>query len=1013
MTGNGSRPETGERDQRGYAVDGADTGATLEAVAGAAAAGVLVVDGGRVAFANDRAGRYLGREPADLAGSAVESVLPDRAVDAVAAVADGGAERRVDRRGPDGDAGADANAGADRGRGPDAAVGAAEGGVAATVSPADGGRVVVTLTRGERAVPAASDGDATRGASAEDAGDDAPGDDPSADDTARGALDDDTARIELDADGRITAWSGGAEALTGWSAAEAVGADLSLLYPEDADADPAETLARARAEGAVETEGWRLRRDGTDFWARVAVAARRDGDGRVRGFDLRLRDRTDRKRLADERELLATVNHAIAGADGFREGVETTLEAVCARTQWAYGEAWVPSDDGDRLEHLVGHAASERLEPFLAASRGVTFDADEGLPGRVWASEAAEWIPDASAVPESTFHRTGAAEEVGLQAALGVPIETDDGVVAVLTFFLRERRAADEELVEAVTDVAADLGALVARKRAEEELRTFRKAVEHAGHSVYVTDTDGTIEYVNPTFERVTGYSAEEAVGADPSILNSGEHDPDFFADLWETIRDGEVWTGEVRNRRKSGEPYVVNQTIAPIADGSGDIERFVAVNDEITDQKRRERELRSQRNSLRRIKQIIESLRPINRELARADTREAVDRGVCEQLAASEAYLAAWVGEYNTAADEVAPREWAGVDDAFVEGLDPGLGDDGRGGEGAGAADSLYRRAVADGEVQAVRDLTTAPEAGPRRERALAHGFQSQAVIPAVYGESVLGVVTVYSARPDAFDEYERGLLGELGERVGHAINAAENRQLLHTDTVVELEFEVGARDSPAASVAGELGCRLSLNGVAPAAAGSYVAYVAVDGARPEAVAEALADRDGVGGARVVEAHGETGVVEVTGGADPVAALVERGATVREFETTGEAATVRCETAPRSDVEALITAVEAAGEDTVFVAKRTRDRDVRTVELTRSAVAERLTDRQREALALAYHAGYFASPRNSTGEELADVLGIASPTFYRHVREATRKVLELLVEAEDAPLADVTRVEG
>ncbi|QLH81716.1 PAS domain S-box protein [Halosimplex pelagicum] len=982
MTGNGSQSETGETNRGGDAVDGADARATLDAVASATAAGVLVVEDERVSFASASVERHLGREPADLTGESVETVLPDRAVDAVAAVADGGAERTVAWPAPD----ADGNGSADETIGADETTGTTDGGVAATVSPADGGRVVVTLTRGER--------------------------------ERESPPDDGVARVALDADGRIAGWSAGAAALTEWSAAEAVGSDLSLLYPDDAAADPAETLATARTDGATETEGWRLRRDGSDFWATVSVAPRRDADGGVAGFDLRLRDRTDRKRLADERELLATVNHAIADADGFREGVETTLEAVCARTRWAYGEAWVPAADGAALEHLVGHAESERLEPFLRASRDVTFDAGEGLPGRVWASASAEWIPDAAAEPASVFHRTALADEVGLQAALGVPIETDDGVVAVLIFFLRERRAADEELVEAVTDVAADLGALVARKRAEEDLRTFRKAVEQAGHSVYVTDTDGTIEYVNPTFERVTGYGADEAVGADPSILNSGEHDDAFFADLWETIFDGEVWTGEVRNRRKSGKPYVVNQTIAPIVDGSGDIERFVAVNDEITDQKRRERELRSQRNSLRRIKQIIESLRPINRELARADTREAVDRGVCEGLAASEAYLAAWIGDHNAAADEIAPREWAGVDDEFVEGLDPALATDGPGdaaggGDGVGNAgeDDLYRRAVADGEVQAVRDLTTAPSGGPRRERALAHGFQSQAVVPAVYGDSVLGVVTVYSARPDAFDEYERGLLAELGERVGHAINAAENRQLLHTDTVVELEFEVGARDSPTASVAGELGCRLSLDGVAPAAAG-YVAYVAVDGARPEAVAEALAERDDVAGARVVEAHGETGVVEVTGGADPVAALVEHGATVRAFETTGEVATVRCETAPRSDVETLITAVEAAGEDTVFAAKRTRDRDVRTVELTRTAVEERLTDRQREALALAYHAGFFASPRHSTGEELADVLDVASPTFYRHVREGTRKVLELLVDAEDATTPDVTRLE-
>jgi len=949
VTGDGSGPEAGGTDgtdgpdRGGYAVADTDARAALESAAAATATGVLVVDGGTVTFANASAGRYLGRAPTDLAGSAVGTALTDRAAAAVDAVADGGGERTVALTPDESDAAAD--------------------GVAATVSP-DGDRVVVTLTRGER--------------------------------TDHGASGDDTARLALDADGRIAAWSRGVEALTGWSAAEAVGSDLSLLHPDDVDGDPRAALDRARSEGAIETAGWRLRSDGTEFWAAVSVAPRRDADGAVTGFDLRLRDRTDRKRLADERELLATVNHAIADADGFREGVETTLQAVCAHTQWAYSEAWVPAADGEALEHLVGHAADESLTPFLRASRDVTFDAGEGLPGRVWATESAEWIPDASAAPADVFHRAAVADEVGLQAALGVPIRTDDRTVAVLTFFLRERRAADEELVEAVTDVAADLGALVARKRAEEDLRTFRKAVEQAGHSVYVTGTDGSIEYVNPTFERVTGYDAAEAVGSDPAILNSGEHDEDFFADLWATIRDGEVWTGEVVNRRKSGERYVVNQTIAPIVGDDGEIERFVAINDEITDQKRREREVRRQRNSLRRIKQIIESLRPINRELARADTRAAVDRGVCEGLAASEAYLAAWIGDYNAAADEVTPREWAGVDDAFVADLDPG--------RSAETGDDLYGPAIAEGEVQAVRDLTTAPVASPRRERALAHGFQSQAVIPVVYGESVLGVITVYSARPEAFDEYERGLLAELGERVGHAVNAAENRQLLHTDTVVELVFEVGADDSPTASVAGELGCRLSLDGVAPAAEGSYVAYVAVDGARPAAVADALAERDGVVGTRVVEAHGETGVVEMTGGADPVAALVERGATVCEFETTGEVATIRCEIAPRSDVEALITAVEAAGEDTVFAAKRTRDRDVRTIELTRTAVEERLTDRQREALALACHAGYFASPRNSTGEELADVLGISSPTFYRHVREGTRKVLELLVDDEDAP---------
>lgn len=518
-------------------------------------------------------------------------------------------------------------------------------------------------------------------------------------------------------------------------------------------------------------------------------------------------------------------------------------------------------------------------------------------------------------------------------------------------------------------------------------LRTFREAVDQAGHSIYVTDVYGTIQYVNPTFERTTGYSAEEAIGRNPAILNSGEHDDAFFEELWQTILDGEVWTGEVVNERKSGEQYVVNQTIAPIIDDSGAIDRFVAINDEITEQKRRERTLREQRNSLERIKQIIDSLRPINRDLARAGTREDIDRLVCERLAASEAYLFAWIGEYNAATDALTAREWAGVEADFVRDRDVDSFDGG----------GSFVRAVTERAVRAVQDVPTEPVDAHQRDRALTYGFQSQAAVPVVYGDTVLGVIGVYSARPDAFDEYERGLLRELGERVGHAINAAENKQLLHTDTVVELEFEVGRSASPVATVAADHECRLSLNDVTPGSGTDQVSYLEVDGAQPSTVVEAFAGCAAVSRARVVKARGETGVVELTGRLGPVATLVEHGATVRSCEATPEGATLRAETTPGSDVEPVIEDVQAH-EGAVFVAKRTRDRDVRTLALTETAVEEALTDRQREAIALAYHAGYFASPRDSTGEELAEALGVSSPTFYSHVREGVRKILGLVV---------------
>ncbi|WP_206335606.1 PAS domain S-box protein [Natronolimnobius sp. AArcel1] len=130
------------------------------------------------------------------------------------------------------------------------------------------------------------------------------------------------------------------------------------------------------------------------------------------------------------------------------------------------------------------------------------------------------------------------------------------------------------------------------RKFREQELASFRQAVEHAGHSIYSTDTDGEIRYVNPAFESITGYTTEEAIGQTPNILKSGEHDREFYQDLWSTILAGEVWQRELINEHKDGHTYAINQTIAPITDETGDIVRFVAVNADISEQRRRERQL-------------------------------------------------------------------------------------------------------------------------------------------------------------------------------------------------------------------------------------------------------------------------------------------------------------------------------------------------------------------------------------------------------------------------------------
>ncbi|ELZ22976.1 signal-transducing histidine kinase/response regulator [Natrinema limicola JCM 13563] len=126
----------------------------------------------------------------------------------------------------------------------------------------------------------------------------------------------------------------------------------------------------------------------------------------------------------------------------------------------------------------------------------------------------------------------------------------------------------------------------------EAEARKFKKAADYSGHAVLITDRDGTIQYVNSAWEAITGYSAAEARGRNPRLLNSGEHDEAFYDELWSTILAGNIWEGEIVNERRDGDRYVIHQTIAPIFDEDGTIQSFVAIHDDITDQKVYQRQL-------------------------------------------------------------------------------------------------------------------------------------------------------------------------------------------------------------------------------------------------------------------------------------------------------------------------------------------------------------------------------------------------------------------------------------
>ena len=140
------------------------------------------------------------------------------------------------------------------------------------------------------------------------------------------------------------------------------------------------------------------------------------------------------------------------------------------------------------------------------------------------------------------------------------------------------------------------------RERAQDEMRTLLRAVEQSPASIVITDLGGRIEYVNPRFTLVTGYSLEEALGQNPRILKSDLTPPETHAEMWSTLQAGQEWRGEFINRKKDGSLYYEAAIISPIKDAEGITTHYLAVKEDITQRKRMEEELRTSEGRFRAL---------------------------------------------------------------------------------------------------------------------------------------------------------------------------------------------------------------------------------------------------------------------------------------------------------------------------------------------------------------------------------------------------------------------------
>jgi PAS domain S-box-containing protein len=882
----------------------------------------------------------------------------------------------------------------------------------------------------------------------------------------------------LDSQGRTRTWNSGAERIKGYRREEILGEHVSTFYTDEdrAAGVPEANLRAAESEGVVEDEGWRVRADGSTFWAHVTITAIRDDDGSMQGYAQVTRDLTGRRERAREidreRNLLNRIletspigiailnpDRRIVRANGRAEHLLGLTRSEIEGRTYDEPEWNIWNEDGDPVDatdHPVTHVL-ETGEPVLGFTHGITLS--DGTE-RWLSSNAAPVFDDAGeiervvvALEDITQLKEQARrlerQRDDLKAELDdVFARVRDGVIGLdteLRFTYVNERAADLLERSAGTLIGEHIwDALEPGPKAREALERALDAQERLSFEEYYEPLDTWFEnYVYPSetgvsvyFRDVTerkqrereleeserryrtlvdnfpngavalfdedlrylivGGTAFEGLEFEASDLvgdRLSERLPDQLLDAM-VPRYRAAFEGESSEFEVEFDGEIRQFRVVPVTDEDGSVFAGMATSQDVTRQRKRQQELEHQREQLTALNNLHDIVRDITEAVLDQSTRDEIEAIVCDRLAASDSYSFAWIGDVDVQTRTVNLRTEAGVE-GYLDGVtistDP---DDDRSQGPTGLA-------ILEREVQVTQDVRLESSHDPWRDHVRDYGFRSSAAIPILHDDTLYGVLNVYADRPNAFTDDEQAVISQLGEIIGHAIATLEQRRALMSEEVVELEFQIqSVFDVVGLPV--ETDDPITLDRAVPVGDGAFLQYgttteAGLDVVRAAVESEALPFWSSMS---VLETDGEETRFELRMSEPPIISTVAtHGGYVDDARIEGGNYYLRVHLAPSTDVSRVVDRITDAYPEIELLVQRQVTRNRTATGGLRGTFLEDLTERQRSAIEAAFYAGYFAWPRESTGETVAESLGVSPPTFHQHLRKAEHKLLASLLE--------------